>query len=147
MMKNRRPDTDLFRFSISIPIRFADIDAQRHLNNVAYFTFMEQARVDYLRAVKLWQGDQFDSVGMIVAEATCSYKAPAYLWESVTVRARVSHLGTKSFHFAYRLETERGVIATGRTVQVCFDYSRRESIPIPDDWRQAIISFEELRKP
>lgn len=147
MLINSPPDMDPFRFSISIPIRYADIDAQRHLNNVAYFTFMEQARVEYLRAVKLWQGDRFDSVGMIVAEATCSYQAPAYLWESVTTWARISYLGTRSFHFAYRLETERGVIATGRTVQVCYNYSRRESIPIPDDWRQAIVNFEEFTKP
>ncbi len=143
------PDTGLpitdsrpFRFSASIPIRYADIDAQRHLNNVAYFTFMEQARVDYARTVGFRQDEGFDSAGMVVAEASCSYKASARLWETVTVWARVSHLGHKSFHFEYRLETEQGVIATGRSVQVCYDYSRQQSIPIPDEWREAIIAYE-----
>lgn len=131
-----------FRFSVSIPIRYADIDAQRHLNNVAFFTYMEQARVEYFRELGLWQEGRFDSVAMIVAEASCSYKAPAFLWETVTVWTRVSHVGTKSFHFEYRLETERGLIATGRTVQVCYDYPRRRSTHLPDDWRQAIIAYE-----
>jgi acyl-CoA thioester hydrolase len=131
-----------FRFSVSIPIRYADIDAQRHLNNVAYFTFMEQARVDYAREIGFRQEEQFDSIGMIVAEASCSYKASARLWETVTVWARVSHLGNKSFHFEYRLETKRGLIATGRSVQVCYDYSRQQSIPISDEWREAIIAYE-----
>jgi acyl-CoA thioester hydrolase len=131
-----------FRFSVSIPIRYADIDAQRHLNNVAFFTYMEQARVEYIREVGLWQEGRFDSVAMIVAEASCSYKAPAFLWETVTVWTRVSHVGTKSFRFEYRLETERGLIATGRTVQVCYDYPRRRSTLLPDDWRQAIIAYE-----
>jgi acyl-CoA thioester hydrolase len=141
-MQEPQPDVFPFRFYIRIPIRYADIDAQRHLNNVAYFTFMEQARVEYMRAVKLWQDDHFDSIGMIVAEASCSYKAPAYLGETVTVWARICYVGTKSFHFEYRLDVERGQIASGRTVQVCYDYLRKESTPLPDQWRQKIALFE-----
>jgi acyl-CoA thioesterase FadM len=38
--------------------------------------------------------------------------------------------------------TARGEIATGRTVQVCYDYGKKQSAPIPDGWRQAIIGYE-----
>jgi acyl-CoA thioester hydrolase len=131
-----------FRFSVSIPIRYADIDAQRHLNNVAYFTFMEHARVVYLREVGLWREGDFDAIGMILAEASCTYAAPAFLGETVTIWTRVSSLGTKSFRVEYVLETERGEIATGRSVQVCYDYAARSSIPIPDHWREAITAYE-----
>jgi acyl-CoA thioester hydrolase len=131
-----------FRFSCTIAIRYADIDAQRHVNNVAYFTFMEQARVEYLREVGLWSEAEFDGLGMIVAEASCSYQAPAYLDDRVTVWARINHLGNKSFHFEYHLETPRGGIATGRTVQVCYDYGVNRSAPIPDRWRRAILAYE-----
>ena len=139
--ENKKLD-DQFRFSVHIPIRYADIDAQRHLNNVAYFTFMEQARVDYLREIGLWPGEDFDSIGMILAQTTCIYKAPAYLWETVTVWTRVSTLGNKSFQFEYRLETDRGEIATGNSVQVCYDYDRKKSLPLPDGWRRSIIAYE-----
>lgn len=135
-----------FRFSVSVPIRYADIDAQRHLNNVAYFTFMEQARVAYAREVGLWDDGHFDSIGMILAEASCSYRAPAHLWETVTVWARVSRIGKKSFDFEYRLETERGLIATGRSVQVCYDYARGQSTPLPERWRESITRYEPSRQ-
>jgi acyl-CoA thioester hydrolase len=131
-----------FRFPVSIPIRYADIDAQRHLNNVAYFTFMEHARVVYLRELGLWQEGDFDAIGMILAEASCTYAAPAFLGETVTIWTRVSSLGTKSFHVEYVLETERGKIATGRSILVCFDYAAQNSIPIPDRWREAITAYE-----
>lgn len=131
-----------FRCSVTIPIRYADIDAQRHLNNVAYCAFMEHARVNYLREVGLWDGKDFTSVGMILADVQCSYLAPAFLGECVTVWVRISHLGTKSFHFEYRLETERTTIATGRTVQVCYDYTQQESMVMPDRWREAILEYE-----
>jgi acyl-CoA thioester hydrolase len=131
-----------FRCHVEIPIRYADIDAQRHLNNVAYFTFMEHARVAYLREVGLWQGDDFESVGMIVAEASCSYQAPAFLGQTVTVWVRISYLGNKSFHFEYLLGAENGAIATGKTVQVCYDYVKQRSIAMPDTWREAIMAYE-----
>jgi acyl-CoA thioester hydrolase len=135
-------ESQSYRSAISIPIRYADIDAQRHLNNVAYFAFMEHARVAYLRDTGLWGGEDFEAIGMIVAEAACSYKAPGHLGETVTVWTRVSYLGHKSFHFDYRLETERGEIATGSTIQVCYDYVQGRSIPVPDHWREAILAYE-----
>jgi acyl-CoA thioester hydrolase len=133
---------ELYRCSVTVPIRYADIDAQRHLNNVAYLSFMEHARIEYMRELGLWQGESFDHIGMILAETRCSYTAPAYLGESVTVWLRVCHLGNKSFHFDYRLETERGEIATGHSVQVCYDYTAQQSIPLPDTWRTAIMAYE-----
>lgn len=136
------PQNSHFRFSVSIPIRYADIDAQRHLNNVAYFTFMEQARVEYVQTLGLWQDGRFDGIGMIVAEASCSYRAPAHLGETVRVWARIARLGTRSFDFEYRLETEGGLIAHGRTVQVCYDYAQGSSAPLPDNWRRAITDYE-----
>jgi acyl-CoA thioester hydrolase len=135
-------DSQEFRCSVPIPIRYADIDAQRHLNNVAFFTFMEHARVQYLHEIGLWDGQDFESIGMIVAETSCNYEAPGFLGETVTVWTRCSYLGQKSFHFEYRLETERGEIATGRSVQVCYDYAQQASIPIPDAWRKTIIAYE-----
>lgn len=131
-----------FRCLVSIPIRYADIDAQRHLNNVAYFAFMEHARVVYLGETGLWQGKDFDGVGMVVAEVCCQYLAPAFLGETVTVAVRASTLGTKSFRFEYELATERGLIATGHSVQVCYDYEQQRSIPIPERWREGILAYE-----
>lgn len=135
-------DPQLFRYSVVIPIRYADIDAQHHLNNVAYFSFMEHARVEYLREVGLWQVGDFESMGMILAETSCRYTAPAFMGEVVTVHVRVSYLGNKSFHFEYLLETGRGAVAEGRSVQVCYDYRRQRAIPMPESWRRAILACE-----
>ena len=133
---------DVYRCSVSFPIRYADVDAQRHLNNVAYFTFMEHARVSYFRELGLWAGDDFALLTMIVAETSCFYKLPGYLGETVAVWTRISYLGNKSFYFEYLLETERGEIATGRSVQVCYDYAQQRSILMPSEWRQAITAYE-----
>jgi acyl-CoA thioester hydrolase len=135
-------DPQVFRYSVAIPIRYADIDAQRHLNNVVYFTFMEHARVEYLRELGLWEAGDFESIGMILAETSCRFTAPAYLGEVATVHVRVSHLGTKSFRYEYLLETSRGTIAEGQSIQVCYDYREQRTIPLPESWRKAIMAYE-----
>ena len=139
-------DADRFGCSVSFPIRYADVDAQRHLNNVAYFTFMEHARVLYLRELGLWQDWDFESIGMILAETSCRYTAPAYLGETVTVRTRVTHLGTKSFHFEYRMQ-EKGsdrLVAEGDSVQVMYDYRQQKSVELSDETGQAVAAVEGL---
>lgn len=132
-----------FRFSTPIKVRYADLDAQRHVNNARYFTFMEQARLEYCLAVGLWADSQdFMGVGQIVAEAACTFKRSIRLGETVDVAVRIARLGRKSLEMEYRLTVDGELAATGRSVQVAYDYGAQRSIPIPDVWREKISAYE-----
>ena len=132
-----------FRFSHPIEVRYADLDPQRHVNNATLFSYLEQARASYLVRLGLWDGKDFDNIGIIVAEASASFKAPIDYTDEVVVEAGVTRLGTKSFEFNYLVRTGDGrQLATGRTVLVAYDYRHGRSIPIPDEWRRAITAFE-----
>jgi len=131
-----------FRFSITLEVRWRDVDALGHVNNAVYFTYLEQARVHYMRQVGLDFREHSD-VSFIIAEACCTYHSPLTLGEQVTVHIRVSELRNSSFIFAYRVQGEDGrLAATGRTAQVCYDYRAGQSRPIPDSWRAAMVAFE-----
>jgi len=132
-----------FRFSIPLEVRFRDVDALGHVNNAVYFTYMEHARIAYLRRLGLFSGDPSDT-GMIVAEAACAYKAPIVFGQSIVVRMRATNLKNSSFIFEYSLEDSGSgqVMATGRSVQVCYDYVAGRSTPIPTIWRERIEAFE-----
>src|SRR3972149_8392418 len=132
-----------FRFFHPIEVRYADLDPQRHVNNAAVFTYFEQARAKYLKHLGLWGGGDFDDLGIIVAEASATYKAPIAYSDQVVVDAGVTRLGTKSMALEYLVHDPDGrLFATGRTVLVAYDYRRGVSIPIPDAWRTRITEFE-----
>ena len=132
-----------FHFSHPIEVRYADLDPQRHVNNAALFTYLEQARAKYLEHLGLWGGGDFDNLGIIVAEASATFKAPIDYRDQVVVDAGVTRLGTKSLDLEYLLHAPDGrLFATGRTVLVAYDYRRGASIPIPDAWRRRITEFE-----
>jgi acyl-CoA thioester hydrolase len=132
-----------FHFSISIPVRYSDLDAQGHVNHAKYFSFMEKARFKYIVAVGLWtEAGDFNAVGQIVAEAACSYKRPMLIGQTVEVAVRTTRLGHKSWDMEYRLTVDGAEVALGRTVQVAYDYSAHRSISIPRGWREKIKAFE-----
>jgi acyl-CoA thioester hydrolase len=133
---------DLFRFSTTMEVRWRDLDALEHVNNAVYLTYLEQGRVHYMQEVGLGFQD-LEDVGMILAEVTCTYRSPLSLAEQVTVWVRVSELRNSSFIFEYRMEGQDGrVAATGRSVQVCYDYENERSIPLPDRWRELLTAYE-----
>jgi acyl-CoA thioester hydrolase len=133
-----------FHFFYPLEPRYGDIDAQRHVNNVAYFRWFEQARVRYLQHLGLWDGRDFDRIGVIVADAACSFKAPIRLDERIEIGVATRHIGNKSLHLVYLIrEVTRGEVrAEGRTILVGYDFTSNRSIPVPDHWRAAIAAFE-----
>lgn len=133
---------ELFRFSTTLEVRWRDVDALGHVNNAVYFSYLEQARLHYLRELGFTPSRPVD-IGLIIAEASCRYKSPLTLSEQVTIYARVSALRKSSFFLEYHLQGEDGrLAATARTVQVCYDFGHDRPIPIPDQWREAITAYE-----
>jgi len=137
---------EIFHCSTPITIRFRDLDAFGHVNNAVYFTFMEMTRVAYFTQLGLLKSGEFPSPFFIIAEATCQFKAPIDMETPLIIQVRVSRLGNSSFDMEYRFvdEVSQAVLATGRTVQVTFDYAAKRSVPLPEEWRAAIIQLEDL---
>lgn len=135
-----------FHFYHPIEVRYGDLDPQGHLNNARYLTFMEQARIQYLQKLGLWDGGSFLNIGVILADARITFRAPVLFGQPVRVGARVSRLGNKSMDMEYVIEdAEAGdELATGSSVLVAYDYRQEQTISIPESWREVIREFEDL---
>lgn len=133
-----------FRFYHPIAIRYGDLDAQRHVNNARYFTYMEEARIQYIQHLELWDGSEFEEIGFILLETNCQFKAPIRYGQRVRVGVKTVRMGNKSMELESVLEDPESseTLASGRSTLVAYDYSAAESIPIPDNWRTAIENFE-----
>ena len=133
-----------FRFFQPIVVRYGDLDPQGHVNNAGFITYMEHARVSYIRQLGLWDGKTFLEIGFILARVELDYKAPILMTDEVEVGVRVSRLGNKSLDMEYLIkESVTGIVfAEGKTVQVAYDYHDKKTIPLLESWREAILEFE-----
>jgi acyl-CoA thioester hydrolase len=135
-----------FHFYHPIEIRYADIDAQGHVNNAKYLTYMEQGRMAYFLQLGMWDGASFVDIGTILAQTKVDYLAPIRLLQPVEVGVKVSRLGNKSLTMQYLIkdaQTHRE-LAMGESVVVAYDYRQHASIPIPNAWCKAILEFEQF---
>ena len=133
-----------FHFHIPLEVRYGDLDPQWHVNNVRYLSYLEQGRLAYLVHLGLWDGQDFNRLGMIVADVHIAYLAPIMLFQKVRLDMRTARLGNKSLTFEYQIVDEASgqVLARAESVMVAYDYAAHSSIPLPDDWRQKITRFE-----
>lgn len=133
-----------FNFFHEVQVRYGDLDPQAHVNNAKYFTYTEQARVAYIKGLNLWDGDSFMDFGFILAEAQMSFKSPIFFGQRVRVGVAVTEVGNKSLLMEYVIEdTETAAqLATGTSVLVAYDYRERKTMPVPEDWRRTIGTFE-----
>jgi acyl-CoA thioester hydrolase len=125
-------------FSHPIEVRFRDCDPLGHVNNAAYLTYLEQARLFYWRS--LWGfglDERSTSPGVIMARAEIDYRLPARYGQTLEVRIDLAAIGKTSFTYDYEIvDEQQQVVASARTVQVMYDYGAAKPVPIPAEIRQ-----------
>ncbi|MCL4562341.1 MAG: acyl-CoA thioesterase [Chloroflexi bacterium] len=133
-------------YHIIIPVRYGDLDAQGHVNNARFASYMEQARLSYILHLGLWDGKSFTDLPFIVADVHITYRSPIKLGQSVVAYVWATHIGNKSLKLEYRLEDQetRRVFAVAETVMVAYDYLNERSVPLTRSQREIIASFEGL---
>src|SRR3954462_8647473 len=119
-------------------VRFRDLDPMGHVNNAVFLTYLEQARVAFFSEMGAATG--LEEMNMIVARVEIDYKAPVRLGQEVEISVRASRFGTKSFDLDYELRVEGELVAEAKSVQVAYDYARREAVPLPTDWREKLTA-------
>jgi acyl-CoA thioester hydrolase len=122
--------------------RFRDTDAMGHINNAVYVTYLEVARQVYW--ARLDQDRDYRRVPFILAHVTIDFRSEALMNEVLEAGIRLEWIGTKSFAFVYRIwEKSSGrTVVEATTVQVCYDYAAKRTMPVPDDLRRRAEAFE-----
>jgi len=122
-------------------VRFGDLDAMRHLNNVVFLRYFETARIAYLRELVPGHDPaqpEAGGFGLIFAACEIAYRSPAAFDEEVAVHCRAESPGNSSFRVAFQMLVGERLIAEGHGVLVGYDYSEGRSRPLPDALRAAI---------
>jgi acyl-CoA thioester hydrolase len=117
-------------------VRFRDLDAMGHVNNAVFATYIEQARIEYLRRLGLLNGPVY--MGMILARLEIDFLAPGDPEGEVEIGVRPARAGNKSFELDYELRQGDRLIARATTVLVAYDYEQAQSIPLPMQWREQL---------
>jgi acyl-CoA thioester hydrolase len=129
--------SDEKHFDLPVELRFRDLDAYGHVNNAAYFTLLESARVKFLQ--QLYPQGLESGPLFLVARAACDFKRPMGLEEGVIVRLRASRFGRSSFYLTYEVLSKEGTLhAEAETRMVCVDRETHRPTSVPSEFRSLV---------
>ena len=130
------------RHRYHVQLRWSDMDALRHVNNVQFLRFLEDARVQMM--VEAGRRTLESELGVVVVRHEIDYRRPLlFRPEPVVVDTWVTHVGRTSYAVAYEVREAHDdvVYATASTVMVCVDLASGAPQPIDERMRGALEGF------
>lgn len=126
-------------------IRWGDMDARGHVNNVIFFQYAESARVAYFATLEVERIKHNPNEGTILGRADMNFRRQMHYPGNVLVSANATKISRRSMIMSYVLrDAEDGeVVADGESVMVWIDYSTGKAVPIPDGIVEAVAKLEQ----
>jgi len=124
-------------------VRFGDLDAMRHLNNVVFLRYFETARIRWLGELVPEHdpaNPEGDETGLIFAECHIAYRSPVHFDEEVDVRLTIGEVRRSSFQVRFTMDVGGRLAAEGHGWLVGFDYAEQRPQPLPEPVREQIAA-------
>jgi len=128
------------RFTTDIQMRFRDIDGMGHVNNAVYLSYVELARTQFY--MHHANRRSLDEIDFILAHVDIDFESQATWGDQIQVTVWPSKIGNSSFTLSYEIKEKKSgrILARAKSVLVSYDYEKKKSKPIPDDFRSLLQS-------
>ncbi|GDX32952.1 thioesterase [Actinomycetes bacterium] len=128
---------------VNVERRFSDLDMLQHVNNVVYNDYLQEGRIRLMRELRTDFAEPY--FPQVLARQEINYRKTLELRpEPLVVEAWISSVGRTSYEVGLRILDDDGSLAADATsVMVCFDPATQKPVPIPADYRAALVEAME----
>ncbi len=125
-----------FSFSVEVQVRFSETDMFGHVNNTVVFTYLEHARIEYLKSIGLMSKEGNIPV---VADLQCDYVRQMYFDEKIKVHVKIAHVGSSSVDIHYMGKNEKDeIVFTARGTIVQISGKNGRPVPFTDEEKELL---------
>ncbi len=117
--------------TISIRVRYPEVDGMGYLHHSRYLQYFEMGRIELLRQMGRDYGElEREGLFFVVVKAECRYKAPARFDEELTLTTRIARQTAVRLDHVYQLKRGGTLLAEAATTIACVDrQGRLQGIP------------------
>lgn len=131
-MNNTEIPNDTFPTQVQLRIDWSELDYFQHVNNVAFFKYIQASRVNYWDIIGLTKMHLDTNIGPILASCKCDFKLPLFYPGQITILARIDFIKNTSFGISHRILNHEGkIVAEAQDVLVMYDFNKNEKTAIP----------------
>ncbi|MFF7946769.1 acyl-CoA thioesterase [Streptomyces griseorubiginosus] len=121
------------------PLRWADMDAYGHVNNVVFLRYLEEARIDFL-----FRPEKDFKQGSVVARHEIDYKRQlVHRHAPVDIELWVTEIRAASFTLSYEVKDGEEVYVRASTVIVPFDFAAQRPRRITAEEREFLEEYRD----
>ncbi|PCH75806.1 MAG: 4-hydroxybenzoyl-CoA thioesterase [Flavobacteriaceae bacterium] len=144
-MKNQLKE---FNIHSEINVQWGDMDAFRHVNNVAYVRWGEMARIDYLKVLNLFSfGSKKLNYAPILGFQSVKYIAPLVYPDTIIIGTKTTGIKKdRVILISHFFSTEQQRLVAIKTHEVIlFDFKTQQKIPVPKALIERIYEVDKLK--
>ena len=136
-----------YRHKIEEEVKFHEVDMMGICNNAVFLNYFEDGRVKYIQNLKqayklqtIMEGASF----FITARNEIDYIEPALFDEKLNIYTRIDFIKNSSFGFKHIVENAatKIILATGVGIFVHINIKTKKSVPLPQEFYDAVADFE-----
>ncbi|MGW5974407.1 acyl-CoA thioesterase [Streptomyces sp. NPDC055186] len=119
------------------PLRWADMDAYGHVNNVVFLRYLEEARIDFL-----FRPEKDFQQGSVVARHEIDYKRQlVHRHHPVDIELWVTEIRAASFTLTYEVKDDDLVYVRASTVIVPFDFEAQRPRRLTAEEKEFLLEY------
>lgn len=124
-----------FIFSTIEKIRITDLNFGGHVGNDTFLSLLHEARHKYLKQAGCSE-IFFEGFGLIMTDAVIEYKKELVDGDEIKISVAADGFDKFGFDIFYKMEivttTTNILSAKAKTGMLCFDYTSKKLIPLPE---------------
>lgn len=136
------------RHTYACPLRWSDMDAYGHVNNVTFLRYLEEARIDLLMRSFSERGFTSFAQGCVVARQEADYLRPLmHRYEPVTIEAWVTKMTVGTFTIAYEVKDDEAVYLRASSDIVPYVLAERRPRRLSREEREILRTYMDQDHP
>ncbi len=123
---------------------WGDMDAYQHVNNVVYFRYFENARLEYLQRMRWPEYEDATGIGPILASTQARFRRALTYPDTIAIGARLLSMGDDRFELAHRIVSRQlaQVSTEGQGTIVAYHYTEGKKVAFPEELKERIRVLE-----
>jgi len=125
-------------------VAWGDMDAHGHVNNVVYFRYMENARVEFYRRIGKYEFEERTGVTLVVKSTGCRYLSPLACFDRISIGARVTEMNDEQILMQYIIVNAgtKQVAALGEATIAALRIADNTKVPFPEELKARIRGLQ-----
>jgi acyl-CoA thioester hydrolase len=125
-------------------VQWGEMDSYRHVNNVAYFRYFENGRLEYVRRAGWFEIEAATGIGPILASTQARFRRALAYPDTIHIGTRLLELKEDRFTIEHRIISEalNDVATEGQGLIVAFHYASSKKMPLPAELVERIRALE-----